>query len=161
MPQHNLLAVYQEDVRDELVRFACSKLHDASAAEDVVQDVLLSVWVRSNDVREITRGYLFTAVARRSLNWLRDQRQRAVVHDRLQHNVAVHVHPVVDTLIEAGEVRELLDRLPGRARQIATLHWVEQRSTAEIARMLGISVKGVEKRVTFARQRLRTLLVVD
>jgi len=61
----------------------------------------------------------------------------------------------------AGELslilREAIDSLPQRRREILRLRW-EQLSYSEIARTLGISVKTVEAQVTRAFETLREFL---
>ena len=60
----------------QLVGAAESMLRERSAAEDVVQDVLVELWKRrqSLDVETSLRAYLFRAVRNRSLNQIRHRK---------------------------------------------------------------------------------------
>jgi RNA polymerase sigma-70 factor (ECF subfamily) len=57
-----------------------------------------------------------------------------------------------------ARVREAIDRLPEHYRSIVMLRDIEELSTAEVARMLGLTENAVKIRLHRARQALRTLL---
>ena len=66
-----LFAVYYEP----LVRFAFGYLKGRAPAEDLVQDIFLSLWEQRSrwDVRDAVHTYLYKMTRNRSLNWLRRQ----------------------------------------------------------------------------------------
>jgi RNA polymerase sigma-70 factor (ECF subfamily) len=80
-------------------------------------------------------------------------------------------HPSVDwqepadVLVERREVRELvrkaIDRLPENHRNVLILRDIEEMTTEEAARMLGITENALKIRLHRARQALRTLLDPD
>jgi RNA polymerase sigma-70 factor (ECF subfamily) len=55
-------------------------------------------------------------------------------------------------------IRAALDRLPEREREILTLRYLEQLTTAEVAAILGISDGAVKMRLLRAVQRLHDLV---
>jgi RNA polymerase sigma-70 factor (ECF subfamily) len=55
-------------------------------------------------------------------------------------------------------VRRAIDRLPPRARMAVQLRWEGELKYAEIAEVMGISVKGVENQLSRAMEALRRLL---
>jgi RNA polymerase sigma factor (sigma-70 family) len=56
------------------------------------------------------------------------------------------------------DVTNSLARLPARQREVASLHWLEQRSCPEIAARLGITVRTVKELLRRARRSLRAKL---
>ena len=74
----------------------------------------------------------------------------------------VESHEWSDALFEqketAGIVREAITKLPEPYRVVLVLRDLEERDTAETARMLGMTATAVKVRLHRARQALRTLL---
>ena len=59
---------------------------------------------------------------------------------------------------EQSEALEALVRLPDKLKIVIYLHYIEGYKSAEIARMLGISVQAVKKRMQRGREELRAML---
>src|SRR4051794_9078194 len=75
------LAELHKELWEPLVRYALRMLGCVALAEDVVQDVFLTLWRRADDVPIETgmRAYLFGAVHRRALHARRSEYR---VHER-------------------------------------------------------------------------------
>jgi len=71
-------------------------------------------------------------------------------------------HASADVLVERREVRELvrgsIERLPETYRNVLILRDIEELTTEEAAKLLGITANAVKIRLHRARQALRTLL---
>ena len=139
-----------------LCGFAFRYSKSAEAAEDLVQDVFAALWSTRRTVRiqSSLRAYLFAAVRNRALNarkhaaveadWARDE-----ANDDIR---ALHPHPAQpDELFDRAQLDQALaaafDALPERCALVMRLRWREQLSYAEIAEVMGISVRGVEKQL--------------
>jgi RNA polymerase sigma-70 factor (ECF subfamily) len=63
---------------------------------------------------------------------------------------------------EQGErlegLRQAIDRLPAKQRQVVLMHYLEETSVKEVAALLSLSVKAVEGRLYQARRNLRRML---
>jgi RNA polymerase sigma-70 factor, ECF subfamily len=136
-----------------LLAFASRYIGDESRAAEVVQDVFLDLWQRraSLEIAGSVRGYLFGAVRQRALNLRRrDAIERDWVDTESVAGVrALHATPTrVDEIVErtelAARVQALLAQLPERCALTMHLRWRDGLSHAEIAQVMGISVKGVE-----------------
>ncbi|HMC54735.1 MAG TPA: RNA polymerase sigma-70 factor [Gemmatimonadaceae bacterium] len=145
-----------------LVRVAAALLHDADAAEEVAQEVMLELWRRrhliSADVS--LRAYLLRAVRNRALNQLRHLRVRRESETEVE---AMYDAPLgADQPIVAGElsaaVRQAMADLPPRCREIFELSRVHGLKYAEIAESLGISQKTVEAQIGKALRIMREKL---
>lgn len=152
---------------DRLWRFAYGYLRSSEIAEDVVQDVFLSLW-RGRAEWQVTTAaaWLYGAVRRQALKRLRDQR----TSDRLltlagaaAGAVAMGTRPAgVHEQLEAGELdaqaTRMLAELPERSRAALTLRWKHDLSASEIAQALDTSPGAVRVLLTRGRHILATLL---
>jgi RNA polymerase sigma-70 factor (ECF subfamily) len=152
---------------EQLLDYGYYLTGDRASAEDIAQEVFCWLWDNrlTLHVQISLRAYLLTAVRHRALD-LRRRTQRETRGQGLYAREAVieatsgrALGPEDDVL--AGELslilREAIDSLPQRRREILRLRW-EQLSYSEIARTLGISVKTVEAQVTRAFETLREFL---
>lgn len=152
---------------DALWRFAYQMLRSREGAQDVVQDVFLDVWERRASLTITTSisAYLFSAVRRRSLFYLR--------HDRTTERIAAAWGPTeVPALgitaesplvaVERSDLRAMLRQslasLPPARRQAVALRWGEHLSYDEIAEAMGISSEAARAHVSRAYRALRELL---
>ena len=147
-----------------LCRFANRYLHDRAAAEDLVQDVFTSIWSGRLrlDVRGNLRSYLFAAVRNRALNLRKHQlvesdweRDEALPDVRALHRAPSRPDDLLDDSEQRDRLRAALDALPERCRLVMHLRWEEQLSHAEIAEVMGITVKGVERQLARGLRALR------
>jgi len=150
-----------------LCRFADRYLRDAAHAEDLVQQLFADLWAEHArlDLRGGARAYLFTAVRNRALNLRKRQLVESAWERDEAHPEVRELHPVPsqpDHLLDARERRTLLrhamQSLPERCRMVMQLRWHEQMSYAEIAAVMGISVKGVENQLSRGLHALRQRL---
>lgn len=133
-----------------LCLFAKRYIDDKSAREDIVQDVFFFVWEKRKAIvpNISARNYLITCVKNLSLNYLRKQ---AYIQD--YQNKIIETPPIysenIDELYTLQELQELLkrtlDKLPDEYRIAFEMSRMEQKSTAEIAEVMNVSVRTVER----------------
>jgi len=135
-----------------LCGFAYSYVRRRDIAQEIVQDVFCRVWTQREalTVRTSMRVYLYAAVRNRALDYLVRRRLEQSVEHR-SDTQAYHSSisgPVVDEQMVEDERRALLvaaiAELPERQRAVFELRWQHHLPYAEIARVLGMTVKGVE-----------------
>lgn len=151
-----------------LVGFVEGYVGSREAAEEVVQDVFLNVWTRREawELRGSLRGYLYASARNAALNHGRRRRLETRGMERVGADpegvvAPTHEKSALDRLESeevAEEVRRAIGRLPERSRQVVTLRWQHGLKYAEIAEIMGISVKGVENQLARAVKALRTSL---
>lgn len=145
-----------------LVAHAARLLHERATAEDLVQEVMLELWRRRAALTrdESLRAYLYRATRNRALNHLRHQR----VERRLAPYAAAPAaqEPAAPAQLAEAEidaaVRAAVASLPARCREVFELSRGEGLRYAEIAQVLGISVKTVEAQMGKALRVLRDRL---
>ena len=150
-----------------LCRFADRYVRDGPASEDLVQDLFATVWANRArlDVRGSVRSYLFTAVRNRALNlrkhtlvereWGRDE---SVPEVRALHRAPRRPDDILDESERDARLRAAIAHLPERCRLVMQLRWQEQLGHADIASIMGISIKGVEIQLTRGLRSLRERL---
>jgi RNA polymerase sigma-70 factor (ECF subfamily) len=142
-----------------LVAFAQGLLHDRAAAEDAAQDVMLELWRRRADmsIHESLRAYLLRATRNRALNQIRHANVRRRAEPRLAGDDTVEATGTTE--LAAGELRAALRlavaELPRGCREVFELSRSQGLRYAEIAAVLGISIKTVESQMGKALRHLR------
>ena len=153
-----------------LYRIARSVLLDDYEAEDVVQETFIKAFKGLEDFRGEAR--LSTWLTRIALNeaLARKRRRRNTVElEALQHRTNAleptpMIAPAQDPELSTAQqqIRKLLERaidgLPDSLRTVFVMRDVEELSTAEAARLLGLGEPTVKTRLHRARRMLRELL---
>jgi RNA polymerase sigma-70 factor (ECF subfamily) len=149
----------------ELVRYGESIVGQRAVAEELVQDVFLSVWRRraTLTIGESLRGYLWMATRNRAWNVLR--------HDRIaqtdespdpESDLRLAGAESADADLLADELDVAVERsiatLSPRCREVFKLSRHHGLTYGEIAQALGISVKTVEAQMGKALRILREQL---
>ncbi|WP_242921210.1 RNA polymerase sigma factor [Pontibacter liquoris] len=139
---------------------AYNVLRDRQGAEDVVQEVLVSLWFkREGAAIDSLQAYLYTAVRYQVFKAVRSGKARQQLPEAAgsivvanEAEAALCEHDLY-SLLEQG-----ITRLPDKCRQVFLLSRREHLSTTEIAQQLGITSKTAENHLTIALRRLRTTL---
>jgi RNA polymerase sigma-70 factor (ECF subfamily) len=145
-----------------LVGVAQGLLRDRAVAEEVVQDVMLELWRRREQltVGDSPRAYLLRATRNRALNHLRHLRveQRGAPYAAgPTEEPAQAASTVVEDELGVALASAVAD-LPTRCREVFELSRVQGLSYGEIARTLDISPKTVENQMGKALRALRARL---
>lgn len=146
-----------------LCDFVNCYVRSPETASDLVQDLFVHLWERcdAGDVPLLTTAYLYTAARNRALKHLRHRRVVARWAERVA-SAPLPTGPQADERLRTCEmaeaIRRAIDALPDRCRQIFLLSREKYLSYAEIAEVLGISVKTVETQMWRALKSLRKSL---
>lgn len=145
----NLIHVLSESY-GELLSYLTRRLGGRSEAEDAFQDTYLKAQ-RIATVPEIAnpRAYVFRIAENVATDHLRGRatRQRYFSATEAPDTPAdiASADQIIDYRQRLAKLREIVDALPARQRQVFLMHKFDGLSHAEIARELGISKSGVEK----------------
>lgn len=144
-----------------LCTFVARYVESRSVAEDLVQDLFLTLWRKREDI-EIDGTvdlYLFGAARNRALNYLRHQRVEERFRTTVLGRSDAHLSLREGEILELLEVQEAIDTLPARCRLIFSMHHQQGLTYAEIARSLGLSIKTVETQMGRALKALRAWIL--
>ncbi|MEQ7154535.1 RNA polymerase sigma factor [Brevundimonas aurifodinae] len=144
-----------------MVRLAYRMLGDRAEAEDVAQEAFLRLWRKAPTWRDGPSGpggWLQRVTMNLCLDRLR--RRRFVVDGAAPEQVDPAASTIdQQSLIEArAQVAAAVGGLPARQRAALVLCYYEERSNAEAAAILGMSVSAVESLLARARRALRSIL---
>jgi len=145
----------------ELSRFAVKYVGSTEQAEEIVQELFLTIWENRQklSISSSLKSYLYTSVKNRSLNYLKSA---AVKYTQREEELSVHNHPVsldVEEYIYHQETQEAIQQaiqaLPEKCKMIFTLSRQAGLSYKEIAEHLHLSIKTIEAQMGIALKRIR------
>lgn len=142
-PRDELISELARRRGDALVRFAYLLTGDVAAAQDLVQDALVKVFVRlrSRPQAELAEAYVRRAILTLYIDDVRRRRHFA----RLQHLVASpDVEPGPDTAAHL-DLRAALATLSPQERAAVVLRYFDDLTVPEIAEEMGLA-QGTVKR---------------
>jgi RNA polymerase sigma factor (sigma-70 family) len=172
IPLENPSAPGPEDLRGWMMQYGPAlrryfiKRVGAAEAEDLVQDVFLSMQARGEGARiDNIEGYLFRTAAnvlvrrrqRRGWDWDRHSSldEIAEPHDELSPERVLMGKEAMDRVVD------VLSDLPPRTAEAFFLHRFEDMTYEDIARRMGVSVKAVEDLMRRALRRLSDRLEAE
>ena len=133
-----------------LCLFAKRYIEDRDVREDIVQDVFFNIWEKRKSITAniSARNYLVTSVKNLSLNYLRKQSYIQEYQNKIIENPPLYSNGEEDlyTLNESEALlAKTLEKLPPEYRMAFEMSRMEQRSMEEIAEIMGVSIRTVER----------------
>jgi len=146
-----------------ILALARRMLRDEANAQDIVQEVFIRLWQQAGDweARAKLSTWLHRVTTNLCLNYIERVHKRNVPMTGTTPEPGDPAPPVEESLSEAQRLSALhsaIDALPARQRAAMTLFYSSGASTAETAKVLGLSVKATESLLVRARQTLRRQL---
>lgn len=140
---------------------ACKRV-DADDAKDIVQDVMLSLWKRKNDITidsdEDLSRYLYSALRYRIISYYAFSNSTVQIPEWFDQPV----HSSFESSFDVRKLKDLIDgevdRMPERMQQIYQLSREEDLSVTDIASQLNLSEQTVRNQLSLAMKRLRAFL---
>lgn len=148
---------YYPRFRYFIMRFVAN----ADVADDLLQNVFMKIWLNRTSLREdlSMTAYIYVLVKYEIFNYLRLKSTR--LSDRFNERGYANalVTPGVDSSYEYREleeaVRRSIEHMPEKRRRIFCMNRYEFKSAKEIAELLGLSVRTVEKHIELSLKTLR------
>lgn len=149
---HSLLYIY-----------AHKKLNNKQEAQDIIQEVLTTLWTRRSDffMQTSLSSYLFTAVRNKALDLFSHKKVEAKYLTSLQ-NFIDDAGIQTDFLIRENDLKNLIEKeiqsLPPRMKEVFQLSRKGRLTHKEIANLLDISEQTVSTQIKKALRILRVRL---
>lgn len=146
--------------------YARTSTHSVQDAEEVTQDVFVKIYRAAHrfDSHYSFKTWMYTIVSNTCKNKLRARKEPTVSLDNEDTPpVAVsHEASPLDAYkrkIEIAEVRNAINELPPRYKQVLYLRYVEGLRYKEIAEVLDLSLGNVEARIFRGKEKVRRMLL--
>jgi RNA polymerase sigma-70 factor (ECF subfamily) len=141
-----------------LYRTAYSMLGNAADAEDVLQNVFLTLLRREPEMESNAKGYLYRAAINLSLNAIRDRKRLEFTDDDAKLDALARAGTGPSTPDPRERFAEALSELRPDDAQVLILRYIHEHDDREIARLLGISRGSVAMRLFRSRRRFKKLM---
>lgn len=157
------LAVIYRDFHPALSLYANRFLNDRSIAEEIASNALVKTWKMhwKLDSMGAIRAYLYKIVQRDSLAHLRKEKKRTALHQAVQIP-DINTDTPFEQLLRTEFHRLLhtaLKELSPANRKVITMHYLEGKTTGEIARELNVHPSTVKTQKTRGLEALRKRLI--
>lgn len=154
---HALAAIYDR-YWSKLYLQAYNVVRDRHVSEDIVQDIIVQLWMKRSAMQiKCLDAYLYAAVRYQVFKVIRSYK----VIESLKTEEISSVNDA-DQMLMKKDVQKFLDegisQLPVKCREVFRLSRKDHLSTKEIAVRLGIAPKTVENQLTIALRRLKSMI---
>ncbi|HEX2846322.1 MAG TPA: sigma-70 family RNA polymerase sigma factor [Chitinophagaceae bacterium] len=111
-------------------------------AQDIVQECFIKVWKRYKQLTDSDRlkSYLYAAVKNDCISYLRKQavrnKRREVYQEKVAVNQALSIEQEMVYIETVCELYAHIGRLPEKMREVVRLYYLEEKSAAEIGKLL-------------------------
>lgn len=146
-------------VRNKLFRYACTIVRSREEAEDIVQDVMMKLWIKKDELEKIKNLEAWSITMIRNLAYDRfrkSNRENVVAIDRDMNNIP---H---ESDSDTGHAEERLSHiyryirdLPERQHHVVFLRDIEGHTYKEIGAIMGMDENLVKVTLFRARENLR------
>ena len=152
------MAILFDMYYEKLYLFAEKYIYDSDKAHDIVQDVFLRIWETAERLvlKSSIQHYLFASVRNGCLNYLKSLQ----IEDRNNRKyVEAYIESQNVDMVEDEEllvkIRQVLDELPDKCREVCLLRFVEGYKYSEIAASLAMNENTVKAQLHRGMERLR------
>ena len=137
-------------------------LHSEADAEDTVQETVIDLWQRRNELEHVRdlRAYAMQSLKNRCISFLR--KSRDIATDKIELLDAVDDEAIREEVALTEERSARLDgmitQLPERQREAVTMKYIEGVSHEEMQRRLGMTSTNVYATLSRAMNTLKSMI---
>jgi RNA polymerase sigma-70 factor (ECF subfamily) len=159
----NAFRFFFEKYYTDLCNLVNIYIRDEAMVEEIVQDIYIYFWEKKGKIQieSSVKAYLLRASKNKSLNFLRDEKTRLNIHEKIRE-ASETVYEMPANALDAAQLRNLIENavksLPEKCGEIYRLAKEKNLSYKEIAEQLDISVETVENQMCIALKKLRNQL---
>lgn len=156
--EETIFSVFFNSQVKALRNYMYYKFGNEEQAEDVTQEAFIKLWENCDKVPlEKAKSYIYTIANNTSLNHIAHQKVKLEFAKNNTGNEKTFESP--DYILEEEQfktkLQQAIDKLTEGQRTCFLLHRIDGKKYSEIAEILNISVKAVEKRMHLALLELR------
>ncbi len=159
-------SVYESFFKDHaksLRNFLFVKFGDKDLSEDLVQEAFIKLWENCNKVNPDTaKSFLYkiainTGISNKRHDQVKFKYQNIIVHQKKSADMETPEF-IMEEMEFNEKVKRIISSLPDRQREVFILNRIEKKTYKEIAQLLDISVKAVEKLMHKALLKIRSVI---
>ncbi len=152
-------------------RFAHEYVVSEADAENILQDVFMSLWEKRDLIliHENPVAFLYTAIRNRCIDFLRRKMLEQDISNYIQEEYALTIKMNLDSLTAIDEhlfykddieckVNQAINSLPAKCREIFMMNKIEGKKQKQIAEELNITINTVETQMGIAYKKLKDSL---
>ncbi len=147
----------------KIYNYILSLLKSSEDAENILQDVFLSLWLNRYKLKKCSsaRFYMFKIAHNAAISIIREKIKESLFIEELK---SMQINSENPAEIDMGNNRlsynlnEIINELPGRQKEVYTLHNIEGLKYSEISKRLNISINTVENHMARALKAIRLKL---
>jgi RNA polymerase sigma-70 factor (ECF subfamily) len=145
---------------EKLLAIGYFHLRNKQAAEDIVHEVMISLWTRRTELSiQSFSSYLATAARFSVFKAIaRDKRRRELLNQQAIAEATTETIENLDALFLKEQLNRIIEQLPEKAKLVFTYSRDEELTIAQIAKKIDLSPKAVEYHITKALRTLREAL---
>lgn len=145
----------------ELFLVAYRKLHNKELAEELTQNLFLSLWEKRNTAAiQVIRPYLFVSLKYSIINYFKAQlvSEKYLIYKQSSSPDTANADQLALINDLAGAIEKGIAMLPRKTKRVFELSRYENCSVKEIAAYMNISEKAVEYHITRSLKTMRVYL---
>jgi RNA polymerase sigma-70 factor, ECF subfamily len=142
--------------------FVKALVHSDASAQDLTQDIFVKLWKNRKKLRAVNSidDYIFILSKNTCLDYFRKAYRRKeittdIIDDFLLSRLTVDPDRQIDSKSDMEQLKESVEKLPARQKNIFLMSCFNGLSNDEIASVLGISKKSVENQLALAKKRIK------
>lgn len=150
-----------EKYRDDIYTYAKALLHSEEAAQEVVQEVFMRIWLKAEELDPDLnfKSFLFTMCRNLCFDSLRKLANSRKLSQELLHTSDTYHDSVQETMLSEDyqQLRQqAIDKLPPKRKLIFQMSRDREMTYEEISKELGITISTVKSQMTKAIEHMRT-----
>ena len=139
--------------------FVFNLTKNSQAAEDIIQNVFMKIWINRANLRpdQSIHNYIYVLSKREMLNHIRDRKayvqvERLVMAEQPSEEVTDQSMSLKEL---DGRIRRFIADMPEQRRKVFLLSRYRGLTNKEIAEMMGLSVRTVDRHINLALTSLK------
>ena len=142
-----------------LVLYAISLTNDKLRAEDLVQNVLMSLWLKREGIKiqSSLKSYLYKSIHNLFINEYRREERKCTILEQIHYEVLQQSIEEEELYMQMRLewINKEIELLPPKSKEIFVMNKKRGLSYKEISNILGISENTVESHIGRAMKRIR------
>ena len=145
---------------EKLLAIGFYHLRTKQAAEDMVHEVMMSLWARKTELAiQSLSSYLATAARFSVFKAIaREKRRRDLLEQQAIPQATTDTLEKLDAIFLREQINGIIEQLPEKAKLVFTYSRDEELTISQIAKKMDLSPKAVEYHITKALRTLRDVI---